>query len=56
MRRTKLTLNQLVETSERKTARIMGLTLKQYRAERDVLMDMMGYKEKKRSIYHQRKK
>lgn len=40
--RTFIALEKLVEISERKTARMMGITLKQYRAERDKLIDTLG--------------
>ncbi len=55
MRRPKLTLDQLVYLSERRTARYMGVTLKQYREERDELMDALGMKERKSGLYHQRR-
>jgi hypothetical protein len=55
MRRPKLTLDQLVYLSERKTARYMGVTLKQYRKERDALTEALGLTEKKSGIYHQRR-
>ena len=55
MRRPKLTLDQLVYLSERRTARYMGVTLKQYREERDELMDAFGMKERKNGLYHQRR-
>ena len=54
MKRQTLTLEQLVYLSERKTARYMGMTLKQYREERDALTDALGMTEKKRGIYHQK--
>lgn len=54
MKRQTLTLEQLVYLSERKTARYMGVTLKQYREERDALTDALGMTEKKRGIYHQK--
>lgn len=47
MRRyTKLTLEQLVELEERKTARMMGWSLKQYREQRDKLMELIFQDEK----------
>ncbi len=55
MKRLTLSLEQLVYLGERRTARYMGVTLKQYRAERDELMDALGMKERKRGIYHQRR-
>lgn len=55
MRIPKLTLDQLVYLSERRTARYMGITLKQYREERDELMDVLGMKERKSGLYHQRR-
>lgn len=55
MKRQTLTLEQLVYLSERKTARYMGMTLKQYREERDALTDALGMTEKKRGIYHQKR-
>ena len=50
MKRLTLSLEQLVYLEERKTARYMGVTLKQYREERDLLTDIMGLTEKKRGI------
>ena len=55
MKRQTLNLEQLVYLSERKTARYMGVTLKQYREERDLLTEIMGLTEKKSGIYHQRR-
>ena len=55
MKRLTLTLEQLVYLEERRTARYMGVTLKQYREERDALTDALGLTEKKRGIYHQRR-
>lgn len=47
MRRyTKLTLEQMVELEERKTARMMGWSLKQYREQRDKLMELIFQDEK----------
>lgn len=45
-RHTKLTLEQLVELEERKTARMMGWSLKQYREQRDKLMELIFQDEK----------
>lgn len=45
-RRTNLTLQKLVDIEERKTARMMGCTLKQYRDERDKLMEVIFPDEK----------
>lgn len=44
-----LTLDKLVELEERKTARMMGCTLKQYRDERDKLMEVVFPDEKVQS-------
>jgi hypothetical protein len=54
VKRLTLSLEQLVYLEERKTARYMGVTLKQYREERDLLTEIMGLTEKKRGIYHQK--
>ena len=47
--RQNLTLEQLIEIEERKTARMMGCTLKQYRGERDKLMEAVFPDEKVQS-------
>lgn len=54
MRRQTLTLEQLAYLAERRTARYMGMTLKQYREEQNALIDALGMTEKKRGIYHQK--
>jgi hypothetical protein len=55
VKRQTLNLEQLVYLSERKVARYMGVTLKQYREERDALTEALGLTEKKSGIYHQRR-
>ena len=55
MKRLTLSLEQLVYLEERKTARYMGVTLKQYREERDALTEALGLTEKKSVIYPQRR-
>lgn len=47
--RPNLTLEQLVELEERKTARMMGWSLKQYREQRDKLMEAVFPDEKVQS-------
>ncbi len=54
VKRQTLNLEQLVYLSERKVARYMGVTLKQYREERDALTEALGLTEKKSGIYHQK--
>lgn len=49
IRRHNLTLEQLVELEERKTARMMGWSLKQYREQRDKLMEVVFPDEKVQS-------
>lgn len=44
-----LSLEQLVELEERKTARMMGWSLKQYREQRDKLMEAVFPDEKVQS-------
>lgn len=46
IRRHNLTLEQMVELEERKTARMMGWSLKQYREQRDKLMELIFQDEK----------
>ena len=55
VKRQTLNLKQLVYLSERKVARYMRVTLKQYREERDALTEALGLTEKKNGIYHQRR-
>ncbi len=54
VKRQTLNLEQLVYLSERKVARYMGVTLEQYREERDALTEALGLTEKKSGIYHQK--